>query len=86
MNSRSRVGQSSKTTVDGDPELNHEKEDGIQCSNSSSDVAARELIPVALIRLPDGFLLEIVRVRIDGTLITTDYKEAMRQGEVGSKC
>ena len=39
--------------------------------------AARELIPVALTRLPDGFLSEVVRIQIDNTSITTNDKEAM---------
>ena len=39
--------------------------------------AARELIPVALIRLPDGYLSEVVRIQIDKTSIMTDYKDAM---------
>ena len=39
--------------------------------------AARELIPVVLTRLPDGFLSEAVRMRIDSTSIMTNDKEAM---------
>ena len=39
--------------------------------------AARELIPVALIRLPDGFLSEVVRIQIDKASIMTSYKDAM---------
>ena len=40
-------------------------------------VAARELIPLALTRLPDGFLSEVVRIQIDSTSIMTNDKEAM---------
>ena len=39
--------------------------------------AARELIPVALTRLPNGFLSEVVRIQIDNTSIMTNDKEAM---------
>ena len=39
--------------------------------------AARELILVALTRLPDGFLSEVVRIQLDSTSIMTNDKEAM---------
>ena len=39
--------------------------------------AARELIPAALTRLPDGFLSDVVRSQIDSTSIMTNDKEAM---------
>ena len=39
--------------------------------------AARELIPVALTRLPNGYLSEVVRIQIDSTSIMTNDKKAM---------
>lgn len=39
--------------------------------------AARELIPLALARLPDGFLSEDVRIQIDSTSVMMNYRDAM---------
>ena len=39
--------------------------------------AARELMPLALARLPDGFLSEVVRIKIDSTSIVMNHRETM---------
>ena len=49
----------------------------VSSAPSVVQAAARELIPLALARLPDGFLSEVVRIQIDSTSIVIDYREAM---------
>ncbi len=49
----------------------------VSSAPSVVQAAARELMPLALARLPDGFLSEVVRIQIDSTSILTNYREAM---------
>ena len=49
----------------------------VSSAPSVVQAAARGLIPLALARLPDGFLSEVVRIQIDSTSIVMNYREAM---------
>ena len=49
----------------------------VSSAPSVVQAAARELMPLALARLPDEFLSEVVRIQIDSTSIVINYREAM---------
>ena len=49
----------------------------VSSASSVVQAAARELMPLALAKLPDGFLSEVVRIQIDSTAVLTNDREAM---------
>ena len=66
------------STMNADSYLKREEaQRTISSAPSVVQAAARELIPLALARLPDGFLSEEVRTQIDSTSIVMNYREAM---------
>ena len=66
------------STMNADSYLKRVKtQHGVSSAPSVVQAAARELMPLALARLPDGFLSEVVRIQIDSTSIVMNYKETM---------
>ena len=66
------------STMNADSYLKRVKtQHAVSCAPSVVQAAARELMPLALARLPDGFLSEVVRIQIDSTSIVMNYREAM---------
>ena len=66
------------STINADSYLKRkEAQRTVSSAPSVVQAAARELIPLALARLPYGFLSEVVRIQIDSTSIVMNYREAM---------
>ncbi len=76
MNEKQPVHDAS--TMNADSYLKRVKtQHAVSSAPSMVQAAARELMPLALARLPDGFLSEVVRIQIDSTSIVMNYREAM---------